>query len=91
MLVTGIEITHYRYCPEKARHIASVCMTLKDQIVTLFCQVDMPEDTSPFRRASALVGEATRQMLRMPEFRSGRKTLEFADGLLGDTSPALAA
>ena len=44
MLVTGIEITHHRYCPNSAQHLASVCLTLKDRIVTLFCQLDLPED-----------------------------------------------
>lgn len=81
MLVTDIEITNYQYCPKSARHLANVCVTLRNQIVTLFCQLDLPVDESPTARASAFVGEALRQLRRMPELRSGRNTLEFAEGL----------
>ncbi|MFV0513552.1 MAG: hypothetical protein ACK5MY_07975 [Jhaorihella sp.] len=90
MLVTGIEITHYRYCPISARHLASVCLTLKDRIVTLFCQLDLPENESPRLRARAFVGEATRQLCRMPEIRSGRDRLEFSPDLVGCPPPEMA-
>lgn len=90
MLVTGIEISNYQYCPDKARHVARVCLTLKGQIVTLFCALDLPEGESPGARARAFVGEAIRQMRRMPEFRSGRRTIEFADGLLAPPAPEFA-
>ena len=83
MLVTDIEITHYHYCRKSARHMASVCLTLKNQIVTLFCQLDLPENESGATRATAFIGEATRQLRRMPEFRSGQKTLEFSHNLTG--------
>lgn len=81
MLVTDIEITNYQYCPKSARHLANVCVTLRNQIVTLFCQLDLPVDETPKARASAFVGDALRQLRRMPELRSGRSTLEFAEGL----------
>ncbi len=81
MLVTDIEINNYQYCQRSARHLASVCVTLRNQIVTLFCQIDLPADETPKARAAALVGEALRQLRRMPELRSGHRTLEFADGL----------
>lgn len=82
MLVTDIEITHYHYCQSSARHVANVCMTLKDRIVSMLCKVDLPENEDDSDRTRAIVGEARRQLGRMPEFRSGDDTLEFAEGLL---------
>jgi len=58
-------------------------MTLKHQIVTLFCRLDLPKDENANNRATAFVAEATRQLLRMPEYRSGRQTLAFCDTLGG--------
>jgi len=83
MLVTDIEISQYFYCPGSSRHIAHVRMSLKHQIVTLLCRLDLPQDECPKNRATAFVVEATRQLMRMPEYRSGRKTLEFCDTLGG--------
>jgi len=85
MLVTDIEITQYQYCNQSLRHTASVCITLKNQNVTLFCRLDMPQEESPNTRATAFVAEATRQLLRMPEYRSGRSKLQFSDRLSGNT------
>jgi hypothetical protein len=73
MLVSDISISQYRYCPVSARHMAKVCMTLKNQIVTLFCQLDLPEDESNTKRAAAFVGDAIRQLGKMPEHHTGRK------------------
>lgn len=78
MIVTNIEIEEYTYCTETARHVARVCMHLKNQVVTLFCQLKLPGGISPATRNDAIIKEATRQMMRMPEYRSGRETLEFA-------------
>ena len=86
MLVTDISINQYRYCPVSARHMANVCMTLKNQIVTMYCQLDLPENEQNTKRAAAFVGEAIRQLGRMPEYRSGEKTLEIADTVL-ETPP----
>ena len=79
MLVTDISINQYRYCPVSARHLANVCMTLRNQIVTMVCQLDLPEHETKSNRASAFVGDAIRQLGRMPEYRSGDKILEIAD------------
>lgn len=81
MIVTGIEIVHHEQREASRTQVANVYMTLKDRVVTLLCQLDLPEGESPASRARAFVGDATRQLRRMPEFRSGRDTLEFADGL----------
>ncbi|MCB1343555.1 MAG: hypothetical protein KDK24_21315 [Pseudooceanicola sp.] len=83
MLVTGIEIAHYRYCPREARHLADVCLTLRDRVVTLFCALDLPPGKPD---SDAFVDDAMRQMKRMPEVRSGRMTLRLAEGL---AEPAL--
>jgi hypothetical protein len=81
MLVTDIEITHYEYRRASAQHVANVCMTLNTQIISLFCKLDLPETETSAARAAAFVSEAIRQLRKMPEFRSGRKTLEFRDTL----------
>ena len=86
MLVTNISITQYRYCPASAHHLANVCMTLKNQVVTMYCQLDLPENVQNTKRATAFVGEAIRQLSRMPEYRSGSKTLEIANDVL-ETPP----
>lgn len=84
MLVTDIEITQYQYCNQSLRHTASVCMSLKNQNVTLFCRLDLPQEECPNTRATAFVAEATRQLLRMPEYRSGHSKLQFSDTISGD-------
>ncbi len=79
MLVTNVEISQYSYCERTERHNASVCMTLGDMFVTLFCTLDMPLDECPKSRAKAFVGDAMRQLRRMPEYRSGRSSLELSE------------
>ena len=90
MLVTDIEISQYQYCQKSSRHIACVCMTLKNQMVTLLCRLDLPRDENPTIRATAFVTEATRQLLRMPEYRSGSKKLQFSDTLRDLCMPQMA-
>ena len=77
MVVTDIEITNYRYCPRSARHVANVCVTLKDRVVDLLCTIDMPGEEARVTRNAALVTEALRQLRRLPEVRSGREDLSF--------------
>jgi len=81
VLVTDIEISHYSYDPLSARHQANVAMTLKNQVISLFCKLDMPEDEPDRTRATAFVRDAIRQLKRMPEFRSGASQLQFSDNL----------
>lgn len=83
MLVTDIEISHYQYCPKTMRHVANVCLTLKNQIVTLYCQLDLPAHENTTSRTAAFVGEATRQLRRMPEFRSGMQSLDVPAEIAG--------
>lgn len=90
MLVTDIEISRYNYCARSSRHTACVCITLKNRLITLFCRLDLPPDDPPKRRAAAFVAEATRQLLRMPEYRSGREKLHFASSLTGNASRQMA-
>ncbi len=90
MLVTDIQIYQYHYCSKSSRHVADVCMTLKDRVITMQCRLDLPGDEPPRSRASALVGDAIRQLRRMPEFRTGDSTLTFADDLTDIALPQLA-
>ncbi|WP_164660888.1 hypothetical protein [Tropicibacter sp. Alg240-R139] len=78
MLVTNVEISQYTYCERTERHTANVCMTLGDMFVTLFCALNMPENECPKTRANAFVRDAMRQLRRMPEYRSGRSSLELS-------------
>lgn len=89
MQVTDIEISDYRYCPQTARHQARVHLMMGDRHVNLMCQVNLPTGQNASARRAAFVAEAARQMRRMPEFRSGRRTLEFPDALL-QSAPATA-
>ncbi|MEX5727671.1 hypothetical protein Ga0609869_001024 [Rhodovulum iodosum] len=41
------------------------------------CAVPLPEGASDAALSDALIAEASRQMLRMPGYRTGRKQLEF--------------
>lgn len=83
MLVTDIEISRYDYCTELSRHTASVYMSLKSKRISLFCRLGLPRDENPGNRAIAFVVEATRQVLRMPEYRSGSDKLQFSELLSG--------
>ncbi|HCE71226.1 MAG TPA: hypothetical protein DET67_08395 [Ruegeria sp.] len=82
MQITNVEISQYQVCPNTARHSASVCMTLADRVVTLFCSLELPEGISAIARAQAFVGDAMRQLRRMPEFRSGKQQLSLDDQAL---------
>ena len=84
MLVTNVEISQYTYCERTERHTASVCMTLGDMFVTMFCALDRPVGECPKERAKAFVGDAMRQLRRMPEYRSGRSSVELPEHV---TSP----
>ncbi len=90
MEITGVEISQYRYCHNQARHLATVCMTMPDRIITMFCRVDLPEDEAPVRRTDAFMRDAARQLLRMPEFRSGDNSVAFPPANLSEPSPSLA-
>ena len=81
MIVTDIEISNCQVCPQTARQWASVCLTLPNQVVTLFCHLELPDELDEDARSSAFAADAVRQLLRMPEFRSGRTELRFADHL----------
>lgn len=82
MIVTSVAITDYRYCAISARHSAQVSLTMGDRSVSLLCRVDLAEHEPAEVRATALMQEAKRQLCRMPEFRSGRVTLQFCDTLM---------
>jgi len=78
MLVTDIQITPFDDGTGSSGTSARVCMTSDNQVVTLLCRIGTDQKESP---VDAFVAEATRQMQRMPEFRSGRVILRFAENL----------
>jgi hypothetical protein len=82
MLVTNIEISHYSYDALAARHQANVAMTMQDKVVNMYCQLDLPMGEAQRTRNLAFIGEATRQLRRIPEFRSGKQELRFSEALL---------
>lgn len=88
MLVTDIEISQYHYDTRSSRHLATVAMTCKNRVVSLFCQLDLPRNEPAKDRASAFVRDAIRQLRRMPEFRSGSATLEFLEPHWAASEPA---
>lgn len=81
MLVTHIQISQYAYDRRNARHQANVEMTLPGKVISMFCQLDLPENENPRNRTVAFVGDAVRQLKRMPELRSGQHRLDFANDL----------
>ena len=81
MLVTNIQISQYAYDRLNAKHQANVKLTLPGKVVSLFCQLDMPLNENANNRTVAFVGDAIRQIKRMPEIRSGQQKLSFSDDL----------
>ena len=89
MRITDIEISPAGYSPRQARQQAHVCLTLADRVVTLFCTVALGADSGAEARRAAFLGEALRQLARMPEFRAGYATLEIAEDIAGGLSGGL--
>jgi|GEM_PF-2254808 len=88
MQITDYEISQETFCPDQTQHTARVSLTMADRFVTLFCAVNLEGIDTPGARLEAFLREALRQMRRMPEFRSGGKTLELSANL--SPAPALA-
>lgn len=86
MLVTNIQISQYAYDRLSAKHQANVKLTVPGKVVSLFCQLDMPHNETVSSRSVAFVGDAIRQLKRMPEIRSGQQKLSFADNLICQTA-----
>ncbi len=87
MQITDYEISQEAFSPDQTQQVARVSLTMADRFVTLFCAVDMEGVDSPSARLDAFLREALRQLRRMPEFRTGGKTVELAANLSPD--PAL--
>lgn len=90
MRVHGIKIEDQAYCIERQCHAARVIVLIDDVIMTLFCRSHLPADAPEASCRAALLGEALRQIGRMPEFRSGSERLSLAAGLRAEASPELA-
>ena len=70
MQIKDVEFSQYRYCGEQSRHFVTVCMTLPDRVITMFCRADLPENETTGRCKDAFLRDAARQLKRMPEFRA---------------------
>lgn len=77
MYVDSIEFLDCHYDSKSARHIAMIHVTLGVNNVTLRCTSDEIENAPVPDVFSNLLADAKRQLLRMPEYRSGSQTLHF--------------
>ena len=81
MQITDYEISQEEFSPDRTRQVARVSLTMADRFVTLFCAVNLEGVDTPSARLDAFLREALRQLRRMPEFRTGGKTVELAANL----------
>lgn len=91
MHVLDIVVTSLQFSPDNKRVMGKVVFTVTDEVegsktMDMVCDT---ESSSRIRPDALLVGDAIRQLRRMPEFRSGSARLTFAKGLKPlDTSQA---
>ncbi|MDP5366363.1 MAG: hypothetical protein NWT12_08735 [Paracoccaceae bacterium] len=81
MFITQIDIAglHIEHHDNDMRAHVAVMSDMGRILVD--CRVPM-NDMEPETRRSAVLHEAIRQLRRMPEFRSGKREIRVADGLL---------
>ncbi|MDX5402694.1 MAG: hypothetical protein LPJ93_09880 [Rhodobacterales bacterium] len=81
MFITRIDIAGLDIADHDSVMRAHVAITSDSGRVLVDCQLPM-ESMEPAKRRSALMHEAIRQLRRMPEYRSGKREIMVADGLL---------
>lgn len=77
MYVDSINFLDCKYDSRSAHHIAMIHVTLGANNVTLRCTSDEIENAPLPDVFSGLLADAKRQLLRMPEYRSGSQVLHF--------------
>ncbi|MDQ7072049.1 MAG: hypothetical protein Q9M48_15185 [Rhodobacterales bacterium] len=77
MYVDSINFLDCRYDGKSARHIAMIHVLLGSNNITLRCTSGQVEKAPVQSVISGLLADAKRQLLRMPEYRSGSQTLHF--------------
>ena len=81
MYITHIDIAGLSVESQDSMIRAHVAITSGQGRVLLDCRIpDTPME--PALRKSAVLTEAIRQLRRMPEYRSGKREIEMAEGLL---------
>ena len=85
MQVTNISIFDYHFCDQTARHVAMVEVSAPNHSVHLLCKVAQDQENADC--AAALTNEAIRQLGRMPEYRTGRRTIELDHAKMPDGMP----
>lgn len=81
MLVTDIAISRHTYCPVRRVHTADVSLTFKNRVVRLFCTLTGMGEADESQCVTGLVGDALRQMGRMPEYRAGKDRIQMTPNL----------
>lgn len=84
MHITKIEVSDLKSTEGTARGFVS--LHCEEGNVQMHCSIVDAEDRNP---RLALISEALRQLARMPEFRSGRRSFSFSNSIR-DADPALA-
>ena len=81
MFITHIDIAGLDIADHDRMMRAHVAITSDSGRVLVDCQLPL-EPMEPAKRRAALLHEAIRQLRRMPEYRSGKREIMLADGIL---------
>lgn len=81
MFITRIDVTGMNRQDDDAMTRAHVAITSDSGRVLIDCHLALTQ-VEPARHRHALMHEAIRQLRRMPEYRSGKREVRLADGLL---------
>lgn len=82
MQIRAIDIAKLTFAKETQVHLAAVVLDTTDGTVSLTASACLPADASERDLTEAFVSDAIRQLGRLPGYRSGEKTIAFADGAL---------
>ncbi|WP_121067344.1 hypothetical protein [Chachezhania antarctica] len=69
MTVTGFEIARTVFCNSTKTYHSDVAVQRESGVTWLHCMAELPADVDPQVLRCALLGDALRQMKRMPEIR----------------------
>ena len=83
MYITHIEVSRPRGGPAAGRTSGFVSLYSEERHVQVHCAV---AGTAGRTAREALITEALRQLQKMPEYRSGRRELSFAPGILAENT-----
>jgi len=78
MYVNSISFLNAHFDSNTARHHATIHLVIDQNNVTLCCTVDLIENAPVKEVIAGILNDAKRQIMRMPEYRSGAQILHFA-------------